>query len=149
MRLTLRVFDAVKAAVPERVAVGIRISATDWIEGGWDLAHSIALSQALDARVSAYIHVSAGGLDPARQLLPPLVPGYHLPFAAAIKAEVHTPVIGVGLITEPQQAKDALQQGRADLIALGRAMLYDPRWPWHAAHVLGGIAEFPQQYFGC
>ena len=149
LRLTLRVFDAVKAAVPERVAVGIRISATDWVDGGWDLTQSIALSKALDARGCAYIHVSAGGLDPARQVLPPLAPGYQLSFAAAIKAEVRMPVIGVGLITEPQQAEDALQQGQADLVALGRAMLYDPRWPWHAANVLGGRAEFPQQYFGC
>lgn len=149
LRLTLRVFDAVKAAVPARVAVGIRISATDWVEGGWDLAQSIVLSQALDARGCAHIHVSAGGLDPERQVLPALVPGYQLPYAAAIKAAVRMPVIGVGLITEPRQAEAALQEGQCDLVALGRAMLYDPRWPWHAAHALGLRVALPRQYAQC
>ncbi|MEW9612855.1 tRNA-dihydrouridine synthase [Shinella sp. S4-D37] len=146
MRLSLRVFDAVKAAVPASVAVGIRISATDWVEGGWDLDDSIALAKALDARDCTYIHVSAGGLDPERQQLPQLVPGYQLPFAEAIRQRVKMPVVGVGLITEPRQAEEALATGKADLIALGRGMLYNPRWPWHAAVELGASVTAPWQY---
>src|SRR5690606_28812905 len=103
MRLVLRVFDAVRAAVPAGVAVGVRISATDWVEGGWDVAQSIALARALEARGSDFIHVSSGGLDPRQQI--PVGPGYQVPLAEAIKAQVHTPVIAVGLITEARQAE--------------------------------------------
>ncbi|MCP8897440.1 NADH:flavin oxidoreductase/NADH oxidase [Shinella daejeonensis] len=148
MRLTLRIFDAVKAAVPENVAVGIRISATDWVEGGWDVDDSIELAKALDARGCSYIHVSGGGLDPEHQQLPPLVPGYQLPYAETIRQHVQMPVVGVGLITTPQQAEAALAEGKADLIALGRGILYNPRWPWHAAAELGATVRAPFQYAG-
>lgn len=144
MRLVLQVFDAIKAVLPESMAFGIRISATDWVEGGWDLQQSIELAKALDARGCHYIHVSSGGLDPAQEIA--LGPGYQLPFAEAIKREVAMPVIGVGLITEPAQAEAALVGGKADAIALARAMLYDPRWPWHAAAALGAQAGAPPQY---
>ena len=144
MRLLLRVFDAVKAAVPDTMALGVRISATDWVEGGWDLAQSIALAKALDARGCHYIHVSSGGLHPAQRIA--VAPGYQVPFAEAIKREVAMPVIAVGLITEPQQAEDILVQGRADAIGLARAILYDPRWPWHAAAALGEEIAIAPQY---
>ena len=144
MRLLLRVFDAVKAAVPDTLALGVRISATDWVEGGWDLAQSIALAKALDARGCHYIHVSSGGLHPAQRIA--VAPGYQVPFAEAIKREVAMPVIAVGLITEPQQAEDILVQGRADAIGLARAILYDPRWPWHAAAALGEEIAIAPQY---
>ena len=143
MRLVLQVFDAVKAAVPASMAVGIRISATDWVDGGWDLAQSLALAKALDARGCHFIHVSSGGLHPAQKIA--LKPGYQVPFADAIKREVAMPVIAVGLITEPQQAEDLLRQDQADAIAIARGILYDPRWPWHAATALGAkIAVAPQ-----
>ncbi|WP_240125434.1 NADH:flavin oxidoreductase/NADH oxidase [Thermomonas alba] len=143
MRLLLEVFDAVRAAVPEALPVGVRISATDWVDGGWDLAQSIALAKHLDARGCAYIHVSSGGLHPAQQI--PLEPGYQLPFAQAIRREVAMPVIGVGLITTPAQAEAALAEGRADAIALARALLWNPRWPWHAAAELGAtVATSPR-----
>jgi 2,4-dienoyl-CoA reductase-like NADH-dependent reductase (Old Yellow Enzyme family) len=144
MRLVLEVFDAVKAALPASVALGIRISATDWVEGGWDLEQSIALAKALDARGCHYIHVSSGGLSPAQRIA--VGPGYQLPFAEAIRREAEMPVVGVGLITDARQAEDALAQGKADAIALARAMLYDPRWPWHAAATLGARAAAPPQY---
>ena len=144
MRLLLRVFDAVKAVVPDTMALGVRISATDWVEGGWDLAQSIALAKALDARGCHYIHVSSGGLHPAQRIT--LGPGYQVPFAEAIKRDVAMPVIAVGLITEPQQAEDILVQGRADAVGLARAILYDPRWPWHAAAALGEELAIAPQY---
>lgn len=113
MRLTLRIFDAVRAAVSDKLAIGVRISATDWVEGGWDLEQSIALSKALDARGAHYIHVSSGGLDPRQQI--PVQAGYQIPFAQQIKVQVNTPVIGVGLITEPAQAEAILgRPGRRD-----------------------------------
>jgi len=144
MRLVLRVFDAVRAVVPERVALGVRISATDWVEGGWDLDQSLALSRALEARGCEFIHVSSGGLD-ARQKIAP-APGYQVPFAAAIRREVRMPVIAVGLITEPAQAEAILAQGQADAIGVARGLLFDPRWPWHAAAALGASVGTAPQY---
>ncbi|ENZ96985.1 NADH flavin oxidoreductase [Xanthomonas fragariae LMG 25863] len=147
MRLTLRLFDAVRAAVSERIAIGVRISATDWVDGGWDLQQSIALSKALDARGAHYIHVSSGGLDPRQQI--PVQASYQIPFAQSIKAQVNMPVIGVGLITEPTQAEAILQGSQADAIALARGILYDPRWPWHAAAALGASVIAAPQYLRC
>jgi len=144
MRLLLQVFDAVKAAVPATMALGVRISATDWVDGGWDLAQSIVLAKALDARGCHFIDVSSGGLHPAQRIA--AVPGYQVPFADAIKQEVAMPVIAVGLITEPQQADDILRQGQADAVALARGILYDPRWPWHAAAALGADVAVAPQY---
>jgi len=144
MRLVLEVFDAVKAAVPASMALGIRISATDWVEGGWDLDQSIALAKALDARGCHYFHVSSGGLHPAQEIA--AGPGYQVPFAAAIRREVSMPVIAVGLITGARQAETILAEGRADAVALARALLYDPRWPWHAAATLGARVGAPPQY---
>ena len=143
MRLLLEVFDAVRAAVPDTLAVGVRISATDWVDGGWDLAQSITLARALEARGCHFLHVSSGGLHPAQQIA--IGPGYQLPFAEAIRREVAMPVIGVGMITTPEQADAALEQGRADAIALARALLWNPRWPWHAAAALGAtVAASPR-----
>lgn len=144
MRLVLQVFDAVKAVVPASMALGIRISASDWVEGGWNLEQSIELAKALDARGCHFIHVSSGGLHPAQKIA--IGPGYQLPFADAIKREVVMPVIAVGLITEPAQAEAVVAEGKADAVALARAMLYDPHWPWHAAAALGAQVGVPPQY---
>jgi len=144
MRLTLRVFEAVRAAVPPTVAVGVRISATDWVEGGWDLEQSIELARALDVRGCQYIHVSTGGLDPRQKI--PEAPGYQVPFAEAIRRSVSMPVMAVGLITEPRHAEDIIANGRADAVALARGILWNPRWPWHAAAELGAQAWAPPNY---
>jgi len=144
LRFPLAVFDAVKAAVPAGYPVGVRLSATDWVDGGWDVEQSVALCQALDARGVAYLHVSSGGLDARQQI--PLSEGYQLPFAKRIKAEVKAPVIGVGLITRPAHAEQIVSKGDVDLVGLARAMLYDPHWPWHAAAELGAQVEAPPQY---
>lgn len=144
LRFPLEVFHAVRSALPDSVAVGVRLSATDWVKGGWDVEQSIVFSQQLEAAGSDYVHVSSGGLSPQQKIT--VGPGYQLPFARDIRKQVKIPVIGVGLITEPKQAEQALQEGDADLIALARAVLYDPRWPWHAAAELGAQAKAPPQY---
>ena len=144
MRFPLEVFDAVREALPAAVPVGLRLSATDWVDGGWDLAQSIAFGNALAARGCSYLHVSSGGISPKQQI--PLGPGYQVPLAERLRAEVGLPTMAVGLITEPEQAEAIVAEGRADLVALARAMLFDPRWPWHAAVRLGGQVQAPPQY---
>ncbi len=145
MRLTLRVFDAVRAAVPANIAVGVRISAADWVDGGWDIEQSIVLAKALEARGSDFIHVSSGGLSLEQKI--PVGPGYQLPFARQVKEASGLPTIGVGLITEAKQAEAVVTEGDADLVAVARAMLYDPRWPWHAAAELGAQVQAPPQFW--
>ena len=148
LRLLVEVFDAVRAAVSDKVAVGVRISATDWVDGGWDLVQSEALAQILDARGCNFLHVSSGGLDERQKIS--VGPGYQVPFAAAIKAKkLRMPVIAVGLITEPEQAESILRHNQADAIGLARGILYDPRWPWHAAAALGDSVVPSPQYLRC
>lgn len=144
MRFPLEVFDAVRAAVPAGKAVTIRVSATDWVEGGWDIAQTIAFAKQLEARGCDAIHVSTGGLAPAQQI--PVGPSYQVPFARAVKSAVAMPVIAVGLITGFEQAEAIVATGDADMIALARIILYDPHWPWHAAAALGGQVRAPNQY---
>ncbi|MCL4134399.1 UNVERIFIED_CONTAM: hypothetical protein GTU68_024319 [Idotea baltica] len=147
MRFPLEVFDAVKAAVSDKVAVFVRISASDWVEGGWDIDGSVALAKELDARGCAAIHVSSGGLSNKQQI--DIGPGYQLHFAEPLKQAVSMPVIAVGLITEAQQAEDVITSGQADAVALARGILYDPRWPWHAAAELGASIAPAPQYLRC
>lgn len=113
--------------------------------GGWDLEQSVALSKTLAEAGCAYIHVSSGGLSPQQKIS--VGPGYQVPFAAEIKKAVTIPVIAVGLITEPEQAEAILTEQQADLVALARGMLYNPRWPWHAAANLGATVHAPEQYW--
>lgn len=144
VRFPLEVFEAVRAAVPANVPVGVRVSATDWAEGGWDIEQTIAFAHELERRGCSYIHASSGGLTSAQKIAPG--PLYQVPFAQALKREVTMPVIAVGLITQPAEAEDIVASGKADLVALARAMLYDPRWPWHAAAELGAQVRAPNQY---
>jgi 2,4-dienoyl-CoA reductase-like NADH-dependent reductase (Old Yellow Enzyme family) len=144
MRFPLEVFEAVRAAFPADKPVTMRVSGTDWVDGGWDIEQTIELARALEARGCAAIHVSSGGLTPKQQI--PLGPSYQVPLARAVKQATTMPVIAVGLITEFEQAEAIVSTGDADLIALARAMLYDPRWPWHAAAHLGARVRAPNQY---
>lgn len=144
MRFPLEVFEAVRSAVPESMPVGVRISATDWVEGGWDLEQSIAFADELKQRGCTFIHVSSGGLSPLQKI--PLGPGYQVDFAASIRRATGLPTMAVGLITEPQQAEDIIASGKADMVALARTILFNPRWPWHAAAALGGQVEAPAPY---
>lgn len=144
MRFPLAVFDAVRAAVGAEFPVGIRISATDWVEGGWDIEQSLVFAKELEKRACAYIHVSSGGLSPLQSI--PVEMNYQVLFAERIKKETNLPVIAVGLIKEPKQAEAIIAQEQADMVALARGMLFDPRWPWHAAAELGGQVFAPKQY---
>jgi 2,4-dienoyl-CoA reductase-like NADH-dependent reductase (Old Yellow Enzyme family) len=145
MRFPLEVYDTVRAAFPAGKPVGMRISATDWIEGGWDIEQSTRLAEALKARGADFIHVSSGGLSPAQKI--PLGAGYQMPLAQHIKAATGMNTIGVGLITEVSHAESIVAEGQADLVGLARAMLYNPRWPWHAAAELGASVEAPPQFW--
>ena len=144
MRFPLEVFDAVRAAFPADRAVSIRVSGTDWVDGGWDIDQTIAFAQALEARGCAAVHVSSGGLTPAQRI--PVGPSYQVPLARAVKKTTRMPVIAVGLITEFEQAEAIVGTGDADLIALARTILYNPRWPWHAAAHFGAHVKAPDQY---
>ena len=145
LRFPLEVFDAVRAVFPAERPVWVRVSAVDWVEGGWDLEGTVAFAKALEARGCAAIHVSSGGVSPKQAIA--LGAGYQVPFAERVKAEVGIPVIAVGLITEARQAEAILAEGKADAISLARAILYDPRWPWHAAAELGARVKAPVQYW--
>jgi 2,4-dienoyl-CoA reductase-like NADH-dependent reductase (Old Yellow Enzyme family) len=145
MRFPLEVFDAVREAFPTDRTVSVRVSGTDWIEGGWDLEQTIELALALEARGCTVVHVSSGGLSPAQRI--PLGPSYQVPLARAVKQATSLAVVAVGLITEFEQAEAIVGTGDADLVALARAILYDPRWPWHAAAHFGARVKAPPQYW--
>jgi 2,4-dienoyl-CoA reductase-like NADH-dependent reductase (Old Yellow Enzyme family) len=144
MRFPLEVFDAVRAAFPAEKVVSVRVSATDWHEGGLDLGQVVEFAKALDARGCDAINVSTGGLHIDQKI--PVSPSYQVPFARAVKAVVKMPVVAVGLITEPSQAEAIVATGDADLVGLARTILYDPRWPWHAAAALGAEVSAAPQY---
>jgi 2,4-dienoyl-CoA reductase-like NADH-dependent reductase (Old Yellow Enzyme family) len=130
--------------LPPQLPLTMRVSATDWADGGWDIEQTIAFAHALEARGCAAIHVSSGGLTPAQKI--PLGPSYQVPLARAVKQKTRMPVIAVGLITEFEQAEAIVFTGDADLIALARTALYNPRWPWHAAAHFGAQVKAPDQY---
>lgn len=145
LRFPLEVFDAVRAAFPAGRPVGMRISATDWVEGGWSVDESVVFAEALKARGCDFIHVSSGGLSPLQKI--DLVPGYQVPFAERIRRETALPTIAVGLVTEAEQAEAVIANGQADLVGVARVMMYDPHWPWHAAAKLGAQVNAPRQYW--
>ena len=145
MRFPLEVFAAVRAAFPADRPVGLRVSATDWVEGGWDLPQTIAFVRELKTLAVDWIDVSSGGVSPLQKIA--LGPGYQVPFAQAVKEATGVTTMAVGLITEPKQAEDIIASGKADMVALARGMLYDPRWGWHAAAELGGQVDVPPQYW--
>ena len=145
MRFPLELFEAIRAEVPSDKPVGIKVSATDWVEGGWDLAQTIAFARELKSRGLDWIDVSSGGVSPQQKI--PLGPGYQVPLAQAIREATGLTTVAVGLITEARQAEEIVATGKADMIALARAMLYDPRWGWHAAAELGGEVAAPPQYW--
>jgi 2,4-dienoyl-CoA reductase-like NADH-dependent reductase (Old Yellow Enzyme family) len=143
-RFALRVAVAVRAAFPQSLPVFVRISATDWTEGGWDLPQSIELSRWLKADGIDLVDCSSGG-NVARARIP-LGPGYQVPFAEAIRRESGIATGAVGMITQPRQAEEILEKGQADAVILARQLLRDPYWPLHAAAELGDDVDWPVPY---
>ena len=144
LRLPLAVIGAVRGAVPGNVAVGLRISGTDWVEGGWDIDQSIAYVKAAQELGIAYVCVSSGGIR--AKVSVPAGPGYQVPLAHEVRKATGAVTRAVGLITDPRQAEEILAAGSADMVALARAFLDDPRWGWRAADALGAKAHSPSQY---
>jgi 2,4-dienoyl-CoA reductase-like NADH-dependent reductase (Old Yellow Enzyme family) len=144
MRLPLEVAHAVRDAFPVERPVLARISATDWVEGGWDLEQSVVLARALREAGVDLVDCSSGGLVPRAKV--PLGPGYQVPFAEAIRSRAGVMTGAVGLIREPAQAEGVVAGGKADLVLLAREMLRDPYWPLHAARSLGVEVRWPDQY---
>lgn len=144
MRFPLELFDAVRAAWPATKPLGVRISATDWVEGGWDIAQSITFVRELQRRGCDFVDVSSGGLSPEQKIS--AGPGYQVPFAAKIKRATDMPTMAVGMITQPEQAEAILAASEADFVVLARGFIRNPRWVWDAADSVGGDPFVPQQY---
>lgn len=147
IRFPLEVFDAVRKATPSRVALGVRLSATDWIdsEPSWNIDQSVRLTKSLAQSGASYVHVTTGGISPRQKIV--LGEGYQVPFAERIRAESKLTTIAVGLVTDPRHAEEIVAQGRADFVAVARAVLFEPHWPWRAAAELGARVEVPPQYW--
>jgi 2,4-dienoyl-CoA reductase-like NADH-dependent reductase (Old Yellow Enzyme family) len=144
MRFPLAAGEAVRRVWPADKPVFYRISASDWAEGGWDLAQSIEFSKRLKAIGIDVVDCSSGGNVDYQKIA--LGPGYQVPFAEAIRREAGIPTIAVGLITEPAQAEEIVASGKADAVMLARGFLRDPYWPRHAAKALGLDPAWPAQY---
>ncbi len=138
-RALREVTSAVRNAWPERYPLAVRISATDWVEGGWDVEQSIALARELKQLGVDLIDCSSGGAVPRAKI--PLGPGYQVPFAERIRRDADIATAAVGMITEPRQANGIIESGQADMVFLARELLRDPYWPLHAASQLG--VDFP------
>ncbi len=144
MRFPLAVIRAVRAAMPASIPLGMRVSATDWVEGGWDVAHTIEFVTAAKLLGVDFVCASSGGIISGVTV--PVANGYQVPLAAEIKRATGMATRAVGLINTAPQAEKILQEGGADMIAIGRGFLDDPRWGWHAADTLGAMTHGPLQY---
>ena len=145
IRLVLEVFQSVREVFDG--TLGIRFSGTDWVDGGWTIEETGELSERIKAAGAQFVHVSSGGVSPLQKI--PVGPEYQVHLAQAVKARTGLPTLAVGLITEPAQAEAVLQRGDADLVALARAFLYNPRWGWHAAAALQGQVQASPPYWRC
>jgi 2,4-dienoyl-CoA reductase-like NADH-dependent reductase (Old Yellow Enzyme family) len=144
IRYVLETFEAVRTVWPNDKPMGTRISATDWIDGGWTLDDAVVLCRELRALGCDYITVSSGGLSPAQKV--PIGEGHQVELAARIRRDADIPVIAVGMIYRPAHAEQIIADGHADMVALARGMLFDPHWTWRAAAELGAQVPFPPQY---
>jgi 2,4-dienoyl-CoA reductase-like NADH-dependent reductase (Old Yellow Enzyme family) len=126
---------------PKDKPMGIRVSAVDWVDGGTTIEDTIAYAKELKKLGCDYVDVSSGQVD-LRQTIP-FAPGYNAPFAETVRHKAQIPTMTVGLITEAHQAEEIVASGKADMIAIGRGAMYDPRWAWHAAEALGVETEYP------
>ncbi|MBI3436391.1 MAG: NADH:flavin oxidoreductase/NADH oxidase [Proteobacteria bacterium] len=147
MRLPLEIFAAVRKAWPAEKPIGIRVSATDWVDGGWTPEETVILAKELKKAGCDYMDVSTGALDPRQKI--PLAPGYQVPFAEKVKRESGIATMVVGLITAAKQAEDIIASGKADFVCLARAAMWDPRWAWHAAEELGAETPYAPKTMPC
>lgn len=147
MQFPLEVFDACRVVWPETKPMGVRVSATDWVDDGLSVDEVVEFCKALKEHGCDFIDVSSGGNHPGQKIT--LGPGYQVPFAERVKREVGIPVMAVGLITEPAQAESIVASGQADFVALARGVMDNPRWAWHAARALGAQTDYPAQYVRC
>jgi 2,4-dienoyl-CoA reductase-like NADH-dependent reductase (Old Yellow Enzyme family) len=147
IRFTLDALRSVRSAWPDDQPVFVRLSCSDWADGGWTIEDSVDLAKRLKAEGADLIDCSSGGLVPYARVQ--TGPGYQVPFAESIRREAAIPTAAVGMITEPEQADGIIQEGRADFILLGREELRDPYWPFHAARALGHAdrMDVPPQYW--
>jgi 2,4-dienoyl-CoA reductase-like NADH-dependent reductase (Old Yellow Enzyme family) len=136
--------DAVRAVWPAELPLLVRISATDWAEGGWEIEQSVALAKVLKQHKVDLVDVSSGGMTPGQVV--PLGPGYQTPFAERIRREAGIPTGAVGMITDAAQAEHILRTGQADLVLLARELLREPYWALNAAKELGDTISWPAQY---
>lgn len=143
-RLAREVVAAVRAVWPDNLPLLVRLSATDWVAGGWNCDETVELCRILRALGVDLVDVSSAGLVPWAQI--PVGAGFQTEFAARIRREADLPTAAVGLITSPQQADHIVRSGQADLVLLGRELLRDPYWPLHAAQALGQATSWPRQY---
>jgi 2,4-dienoyl-CoA reductase-like NADH-dependent reductase (Old Yellow Enzyme family) len=144
MRFALEIVAAVRAVWPEDKALLMRVSATDWVDGGWDVDSTVDLARRAHALGVDLVDVSSAGNDPRQQVQ--VGPAYQVPFAARVRAEAGVPTAAVGLVTDPAQADAIVADGLADAVLLGREMLRDPHWSLRAAHELGADLGWPDQY---
>jgi len=147
MRFVLEIFSAVRKVWPSDKPIGIRVSGTDWVDGGWTPDETVILARELMTLGLDYMDVSSGGLD-ARQKIP-LAPGYQVVFGERVKREVGIPTMSVGLITGARQAEEIVSSGKADMVCLARGAMWDPRWAWHAAEELGAETPYAPKTMAC
>lgn len=144
MRFPLQTFRAMRAAWPAHKPMGIRVSTTDWVDGGFTPDEAVIFARALKEIGCDFVDATTGGLDHRQQI--PLSAGYQVPFGAKVRKEADIKTMSVGLIGSPSQAEVIIASGEADFIVIGRAALYDPRWAWHAAEELGASTEYAPKY---
>lgn len=143
VRIVLEVIEAVRAVMPAQMPLFVRISATDWVDGGWDLEQSVKLARLMKAAGVDLVHVSTAGLVHEQRIT--AGPHFQVPFAAAIREQAHVPTIAVGLITDPAKANAIIENGEADAVCIARAAMRNPRWPLFAAESLGYRIDLPMQ----
>lgn len=141
MRYPLEVFAAMREVWPSDKPMGVRVSATDWVDGGWTPEETVVFARELKRLGCDYVDVSTGGLDARQQI--PLSEGYQVSFSEKVRKEVDIPTMTVGLITKANQAEEIVASGKADMICIGRGAMWDPRWAWHAAEELGAETAYP------
>jgi 2,4-dienoyl-CoA reductase-like NADH-dependent reductase (Old Yellow Enzyme family) len=147
MRMALETFAAMRAAWPQAKPMGVRVSATDWVDGGWTPEETVVLARELKKLGCDYLDVSSGALDPRQKI--PIAPGYQVPFAEKVRRETGLQTMSVGLITSAKQAEEIIASGKADLIAIARGAMWDPRWAWHAAEELGAETPYAPKTMPC